>query len=58
MNQIEKLLILLNKMELSEGFSCLEKKTHNPHYSKVTLLVPKQMIDEVLLFSKNNFKNV
>ena len=47
-NQIEKLLILLNKMELSEGFSSLEKKTHNPHYSKVTLLVPKQMINEVL----------
>ena len=25
----------------------LEKKTCNPHFSKVTLLVPKQMIDEV-----------
>ena len=39
--EIEKLLILLNKMELSAGFSTLEKRTHNPHYSKMTLLIPK-----------------
>ena len=39
--ELEKLLILLNKMELSPGFSTLEKRTHNPHYSKMTLLIPK-----------------
>ena len=43
--ELEKLLILLNKMELSNGFSTLEKRTHNPHYSKMTLLIPKQIID-------------
>jgi len=40
----EMLCLLLERMELSRGFSNLEKKTNRPHTSKITLLPSKNAI--------------
>ena len=40
----EMLCLLLERMELSRGFSNLEKKTNKPHTSKITLLPSKTAI--------------
>ena len=42
--EAEMLCLLLERLELSQGFNNLEKKTNRPHTSKITLLPSKQVI--------------
>jgi hypothetical protein len=41
------LSLLLERMELSKGFSTIEKKTNKPHTSHVTLLPSKNVINNL-----------
>ena len=45
--EAEMLCLLLERMELSEGFQNHEKKTHRPHSSKITLLPSKQIVEGI-----------
>jgi len=47
--QSEMLCLLLERMELSRGFSNLEKKTFKPHTSKATLLPSKGALQQITL---------
>ena len=38
------LCLMLERMELSKGFSTIEIKTNRPHTSKITLLPSKAVI--------------
>ena len=38
-SHLEKVAALLGKMERSEGFSRFEKRTNNPHNSKMKLTI-------------------
>lgn len=42
--QAEKLNALLERMELSEGFMNIEKKTHKTHNQSTSLLMPAKLI--------------
>lgn len=42
--EAEMLCLLLERMELSQGFNNHEKKTNRPHTSKITLLPRKQVM--------------
>ena len=42
--EAEMMCLLLERLELSKGFNNLEKKTHRPHTSKMTLLPSKGII--------------
>ena len=41
---VEMLCLILERMELSKGFTNFEKRTNKPHTSKLTLLPNKQII--------------
>lgn len=43
----ERLCMLLERMELSNGFTNLEKKTNRPHTSRTSLLPPESLITKV-----------
>lgn len=45
--EAEMLCLLLERLELSKGFNNLEKETHRPHTSKVTLLPGKYVIKQL-----------
>lgn len=45
---IEKLLLILERMELSKGFMQIEKKTSRPHQAKTSLLPSKNVINRAL----------
>ena len=45
----EMLCLLLERMELSNGFINFEKKTSKPHTSKITLLPSKLVISNIAL---------
>ena len=47
MTQAEKFTCLLERMELSKGFLNFEKKTHTPHHSKTSLLLPKRVMQRL-----------
>jgi hypothetical protein len=49
----EMLCLLLERLELSNGFNNLEKKTNRPHTSKITLL-PSRMVISNLTEAKNS----
>jgi hypothetical protein len=42
--EAEMLCLMLERMELSKGFSTIEIKTNRPHTSKITLLPSKAVI--------------
>ena len=44
---VEMLCLLLERMELSKGFSTFEKKTHKPHTSKITMLPSRHLIRSI-----------
>jgi len=44
----ERLCFLLERMELSDGFANLEKKTNRPRTSKTSLLPPDQLVMKVM----------
>jgi len=41
------LCLMLERMELSQGFNNLEKRTNRPHTSKITLLPRRQVIENL-----------
>ena len=45
--QAEKLMMLLERMDTSAGMQIFEKKTHMTHNSKVSFLVPKDILQKV-----------
>ena len=45
--EAEMLCLLLERMELSQGFNNHEMKTNRPHTSKITLLPRKQVIESI-----------
>ncbi len=45
--EAEMFCLLLERMELSKGFSNFEKKTYRPHTSKITLLPSKQTVQMI-----------
>lgn len=47
--EAEMLCLLLERLELSKGFNNLEKETHRPHTSKVTLLPSKFVVKQLSL---------
>ena len=47
------LCLLLERLELSNGFNNLEKKTNRPHTSKITLL-PSRVVIGLLTEAKNS----
>ncbi len=47
-SQSEKFALLLERMDLSIGMMSFEKKTHVTHNSKMSLLVPKNVIEQVI----------
>lgn len=47
-SQAEKLIMLLERMDMSAGMADFEKKTHITHNSKTSLVVPKEVIQKVL----------
>jgi len=54
MSQAEKFALLLERMELSKGFLNLEKKTYRPHYSKTSLLLPKDVMKKLFQIEPGN----
>ena len=46
--EAEMLCLLLERMELSQGFNNHEKKTNRPHTSKITLLPRKQVMSSLV----------
>ena len=42
--QGEMICLLLERMELSQGFNTLEQRTNKPHTSQITLLPSKQVM--------------
>jgi hypothetical protein len=42
--EAEMLCLLLERLELSRGFNNLEKRTHRPHTSNITLLPSRQVV--------------
>lgn len=45
--EAEMVCLLLERMEMSEGFQNHEKKTHKPHSSKITLLPSRQVVENI-----------
>jgi hypothetical protein len=61
LNTFEKMCLLFERMELSEGFLSIEKKTAKTHNKKTSVILPKEIADRVkyMLFDKkDNFLNV
>eukprot|EP01017_Pseudomicrothorax_dubius_P020550 TRINITY_DN2238_c0_g1_i4.p1 TRINITY_DN2238_c0_g1~~TRINITY_DN2238_c0_g1_i4.p1 ORF type:complete len:837 (-),score=175.80 TRINITY_DN2238_c0_g1_i4:158-2668(-) len=47
----EKLVFLFERMELSQGFLNLEKKTHQPHHSGMSLLISPEFLLKMKIFN-------
>jgi hypothetical protein len=47
LTEIEKICLLFEKMEMSDGFTQLEKKTNKTHSRKTSYILPKEMLDSV-----------
>ena len=45
--EAEMLCLLLERMELSEGFNNLEKRSHKPHTSRITLLPSRPVVESL-----------
>lgn len=48
-SHIEKLNLLLERMEISDGFANIQKKTHTTNNSRTSLLIPSSLITKVYL---------
>jgi len=55
LDQSEKLCFLLERMELSIGFTNLEKKTNRPHNSKTSLIPPTNLLRKLVEQKTLNF---
>jgi len=58
---LEKLCLLFERMELSDGFLNIEKKTSKTHNKKTSVILPKEISDKVKFMiydKKDNLINV